>query len=214
MTNPVAQALERAKLAEREEFIRRNEAAMHAALLRQFGDPPLQQTPAMVAALSAFVHWSEAKGVRSFPAAPATVAQFTLENAGLGVDAVSEVLDHIAVMHEANGLANPVATWIVSEALDRVSSETEAPRSWPKEHKWRFTQLPCILRRYLVKHEHQRERTVRQSQNDAAAARQQLAAIQPTEANDVHETGNDPIAPHETGNTNVTAEEIHHTPAA
>jgi hypothetical protein len=178
MTNPVTQALANAKMAERVETWQRNEAAMLATLQRQFGDPPVQQTPAMVAALSAFNAWCELKGVRSYPAQPATVAQFTLENAGLGVDAVSDVLDHIADLHEAASIANPVATWLVSEALDRVSSETEAPRSWPKEHKWRFTQLPCILRRYLVGHEKQREQTVRRAQNEAADSRKQLAAIQ------------------------------------
>ncbi|ANW05733.1 hypothetical protein LMTR13_20830 [Bradyrhizobium icense] len=138
----------------------------------------MEQTPAMMVALSAFVNWCEAKGVRSFPAQPATVAQFTLENAGLGIDVLSEVVDHIADMHEAAGLANPVATWIVAEAMDRIDSRAEAPRSWPKEHKWRFHQLPCILRRYLFAHDRQREKTVRQAQGEAAKARQELAAIQ------------------------------------
>jgi hypothetical protein len=184
MTNPVLQALENAKLAERADLRIRSEAAMHATLLRQFGEPPVQQTPARLAALSAFSNWCDAKGVRFLPARPATVAQFVLENACLGIDAVSEVVDHIADMHEAAGLANPVATWIVAEAMDRVSSDTETPRSWPKEHKWRFAQLPCVLRRYLVRHEVQREKTVRRAQNEAAVARQQLSAIpKPEEAN-------------------------------
>jgi hypothetical protein len=84
MTNPVLQALNNAKLAERESHWQRNEAAMLATLRRQFGDLPVQQTPAMVAALSAFVNWCEARGVRSLPAQPAAAAQFVLENAGLG----------------------------------------------------------------------------------------------------------------------------------
>ncbi|WP_334419520.1 MULTISPECIES: hypothetical protein [unclassified Bradyrhizobium] len=172
------QALNNAKLAERDSHWQRNEAAMLAALKRQFGEAPLKQTPAMVAALSAFVNWCEARGVRSCPAQPAAVAQFALENAGLGIDAISEVVDHIADMHEAAGLANPVATWIVAEAMDRIGGEVETPRSWPKEHKWRFTQLPCILRRYLSAHDKQREKTVRRALNEAATARQELAAIQ------------------------------------
>jgi hypothetical protein len=178
MTSPVHQALENAKLAERTAVWQRNEAAMLAALKRQFGDAPIEQTPAMVDALSAFVNWCEAKGVRSFPAQPATVAQFILENAGLGIDVISEVVGHIADMHEAAGLANPVATWIVAEAMDRIDSGIEAPRSWPKEHKWRFYQLPCILRRYVFAHDRQRETTVRKAQSEAAKARQELTAIQ------------------------------------
>jgi hypothetical protein len=91
----------------------------------------------------------------------------------------------------AAGIANPVVTWIVAEAMDRIGGEVETPRSWPKEHKWRFTQLPCILRRYLAGHERQREKTVRQAQNELAMARQQLAAIQkPAEITD----GNSQIA--------------------
>ncbi len=71
------------------------------------------------------------------------------------------------------------------KAMDRMGSEVEAPRSWPKQHKWRFHQLPCILRRYLVNHERDRERVVRQAQNEAARARQQLAENQKTpEASD------------------------------
>ena len=175
------QAINSVKVAEREEVWQRNEAAMLATLNRQFGEMPISRTPAMDVALSAFFNWCQVKNVRSFPAAPASIAQFILENASLGIDAISEVVDHIADIHEAAGLANPVATWIVSEALDRVSSETEAPRSWPAEHKWRFTQLPCVLRRYLVRHDKQREQTVRRAQNEAAEARRALAAIQKPE---------------------------------
>ncbi|MBR1145078.1 hypothetical protein [Bradyrhizobium sp. AUGA SZCCT0431] len=183
MTNPVLQALSNAKVAERVDAWQRNEAAMLAALKRQFGELPAQQTPARAVALSAFIHWCEAKGVRSCPAQPAVIAQFSLENASLGIDAISEAIDHIAAMHEAAGLANPVATWIVAEALDGIGGDTEAPRSWPKEHKWRFTQLPCVLRRYVAQHERQREKVVRQAHNDAAVAKRQLADIQkPAEA--------------------------------
>jgi hypothetical protein len=186
VSNPVMQAINSMKVAEREEVWQRNEAAMLAVLNRQFGETPISRTPVMDVALSAFFNWCQVKNVRSFPAGPASIAQFILENASLGIDAISEVVDHIADVHEAAGLANPIATWIVSEALDRVSSETEAPRSWPKEHKWRFHQLDCILRRYLVRHDAQREKTVRQAQNAAALARQQLAAIQkPTEVTNV-----------------------------
>jgi hypothetical protein len=176
VTSPVLQAIENAKLAERETVWQRNETAILETLKRQFGEMPLQQTPAMMAALSAFLNWCEAKVVRSCPAKPATVAQFALENASLGIDLISEVLDHIANVHEANGLANPVATWIVAEAMDRIDGNIQVPRSWPKEHWWRFNELPCIIRRYLVQSDKQQEKVIRRAQNEAATARQDLAS--------------------------------------
>ena len=171
MNSPVMQAIGGVRAAEQAQVWQRNESTMLAVLQRQFGERPMKWSPAKDTAQSAFLHWCDIKGVRSFPAAPAAIAQFALENAVLGIDVISEVVDHIAEFHEFQGAANPVATWIVAEAMDSIGGEVDAPHSWPKEQKWRFTQLPCLLRRYLSAADKRQQREIHRALNEAAAAR-------------------------------------------
>jgi hypothetical protein len=73
----------------------------------------------------------------------------------------------------------------------------DAPRSWSKEAKLAFLHLPPEIQVYYAAHEKHRDRAVRRAQNEAAMARQQLAAIQkPTEVK-----------------ANVDTEEVHHAVA-
>lgn len=177
MTSPVLQALSQAREQDRLAGFQHHEAAILAALTHQFGQRPVEQSPARLVTISAFLSWCEAKCVRSCPAQPATIAQFVLEHAGLGIDAIAEIVEHLVDLHEAHGLANPAATWIVAEALDRVSGSIEPPRSWPKKHWWRFGELPCILRRYISGRAREQDRVVAGAQREAAAARRELAAL-------------------------------------
>jgi hypothetical protein len=71
-------------------------------------------------------------------------------------------------------------------------AEIEPPRSWPADWKARFNVLPHDLQSFIARHESRREMALRRAQNEAAAARQRLAALQQTndkdEGNPSHES--------------------------
>lgn len=69
----------------------------------------------------------------------------------------------------------PDARGPVAAAISDIAG-IEPPRSWPDNHKSRFKSLPYDLQRYVAAHEKQREKVLRRAQNEAALARQQLAA--------------------------------------
>lgn len=68
----------------------------------------------------------------------------------------------------------------VFEALlnARVTDIVDPPRSWGREEKERFLQLPPDLQHYYAEREKQRDRTVRLAQNEAAEARKSLADVE------------------------------------
>lgn len=172
-SSPVMQALTNAKRQEQIESWEKQEAALRASL-GILGDSHAQPTaPEAITALTSFKNWCVAKGVRHCPAKPATLAAFVLDHASLGLEALSEVVEHIASAHDAFGFPNPVTTWIVNAAMDRVG-QVEPPRSWPKEYKARFARLPVTLQRYVAAREEQRDKAIRRAQNEAADARKQL----------------------------------------
>lgn len=65
----------------------------------------------------------------------------------------------------------------VLEALiaAKVADIVDPPRSWGKEEKRRFLQLPRDLQLYYAEREKERDRVVRRAQTDAAEARRKLA---------------------------------------
>ncbi|BAR57289.1 hypothetical protein ACVI1J_003703 [Bradyrhizobium diazoefficiens] len=60
----------------------------------------------------------------------------------------------------------------------KVADVVEPPRSWGKEEKQRFLQLPRDLQLYFAKREQQRDDTVRRAQNEAAQARREMKELQ------------------------------------
>src|SRR5204863_782264 len=108
--------------------------------------------PTDTAALGRFTDWCARAGVRCCPATPACVAQFVLDRAAHGVDAIGHAVAAIAAMHLQLGLANPVATPVVGAALARVG-KLDPPRAWPKWLKARFAELPCDLQCAIADHE-------------------------------------------------------------
>jgi hypothetical protein len=68
----------------------------------------------------------------------------------------------------------------VLEALlnAKVADIVDPPRSWGKEEKQRFLQLPPDLQRYYAEREKQRDRHLRRAQNEAAEARKRVAEIE------------------------------------
>jgi hypothetical protein len=54
--------------------------------------------------------------------------------------------------------------------------EIDPPRSWNKDARERFAQLPREAQEYIAAREEERDRVVRQAQNEAARAKQEAAA--------------------------------------
>jgi hypothetical protein len=147
-----------------------------------------------------FVRWCELNGVASCPAAPATVARFVSDCASLGIERLWVAVQQISVMHVSLGLADPTLGGRAAAAISEIAG-VATPRSWPDQHKKRFKSLPYDMQVYLAAHEARRERALRRAQNEAASARQQLAA---SEAHMRNERTNDDQATsvHETREAN------------
>jgi len=54
-------------------------------------------------------------------------------------------------------------------------AQIDPPRSWPVDQKQRFKSLPYDVQVFVAAHEKQREKALRRAQNDAAAARRDIA---------------------------------------
>jgi hypothetical protein len=158
---------------------------------------------ARIQAAPMFARWCELNRVSSCPAAPAAVAKFVRDCASLGIERLWAAVQEISKAHTSLGLADPTLGGVAAAAINEVTG-LEPPRSWPDDRKQRFKSLPYDLQVYVAAHEQQREKVLRRAQNDAAAARQRLAASQhpPTgttkgnEANDLkgHEVDADASA--------------------
>jgi hypothetical protein len=124
-----------------------------------------------------FARWCELNGVRLCPAAPADVAKFVADCASLGIARLWPAVQEISAVHRSLGLADPTLGGIVAAAISDVAG-IDPPRSWPGDRKQRFKSLPYDLQVYVAAHEAQREKVLRRAQNEAAAARRKLAAVQ------------------------------------
>lgn len=122
-----------------------------------------------------FAKWCELNGVSPCPAAPACVARFVVDCAPLGVERLWPALQEISRLHVSAGLADPTLGGVAARAISDLAG-IEPPRSWPAGHKQRFKSLPYDLQLYVTAHEAQREKALRRAQNEAAGARQKLAA--------------------------------------
>jgi hypothetical protein len=123
-----------------------------------------------------FARWCELHGVSSCPAAPAVVARFVADCAALGIERLWPAVQEISRAHVSMGLADPTLGGVAAAAINDVAG-IDPPRAWPNERKQRFKSLPYDLQVYVAAHEARREKEIRKAQNDAAAARQKLAAI-------------------------------------
>jgi hypothetical protein len=74
-------------------------------------------------------------------------------------------------------LADPTLGGAAADAIGEVAAVTP-PRSWPEQHKQRFKSLPYDIQLFVAAHETQREKALRRAQNDAAASRQKLVALE------------------------------------
>ncbi|MGJ4945876.1 hypothetical protein ACQR1W_35305 [Bradyrhizobium sp. HKCCYLS1011] len=124
-----------------------------------------------------FARWCAREGAMFCPATPVAVARFVRDCAGLGMAQLWGALQDISRLHTSKGLADPTLNEPVAFAVNAVSGIVP-PRSWPADRKERFKTLPYDVQAFVASHEVARERTLRRAQNEAAAARRELAAIQ------------------------------------
>jgi hypothetical protein len=125
-----------------------------------------------------FARWCEMNRASFCPAAPADVARFVADCASLGIERLWPAVQDISRAHVALGLADPTLGGVAAVSIGDVAG-IDPPRSWPDDGKQRFKSLPYDLQVYVAAHEAQREKALRRAQNEAASARQKLAALQP-----------------------------------
>ena len=187
--NPVLRALERAKLDAQLIMWERREAELTTAVARLLAvDRPLPKGVGDNEAIATFRGWCELNGVRCLPTQPATLAQFALEHAAVGIEELAETIAAISELHFVQGFPDPAATWIVAAAMQRVG-DIPPPRSWPKNFKAQFSQLPYTVKKYVADHDAQREKVLRRAQNEAARSRRPLAKNEAAERTEKAETG-------------------------
>jgi hypothetical protein len=124
-----------------------------------------------------FVKWCELNRASPCPAAPAAVARFVTDCAALGMERLWPAVLQISRMHTLLDLADPTLGGVAASAMSAIAA-VPPPRSWPGPLKEHFGTLPYDIQVRLAAHEMQRERALRRAQNDAAAARQKLAAVE------------------------------------
>ena len=167
MSNPVLQALANARVAEVVGGLRERDAEISAAVYREIDPPPPASMPAI------FMRWCEDRQVSALPARPASVALFVMQNRSMSLSDLVDLVDQIGAAHVATGMADPTTTYPVPAMLNKIAA-INPPRSWPKEEKQRFLALPYSLQTYVCKREGERDRAVRQAQNEAADVRKKI----------------------------------------
>lgn len=136
-----------------------------------------------------FDKWCAINDHSPLPAMPAAVAAFVSDIAAMGVARIWPMIGTISRAHYTIGLADPTLGGTVSAALNQIA-KIEPPRSWPKEHKFRFAQLPYDLQLYVAAHQAERETELRRAHSEAATLRNELKQLKSKEATD----GNEPHA--------------------
>ena len=122
-----------------------------------------------------FARWCELNTASFCPAMPATVARFAKDCAALGIERLWPAIQDISKLHASLGYADPTLGGLVATAISEVAGIVP-PRSWPDARKQQFKSLPYDIQLFIAGHEGRRERALRRAQNDAASARQKLAA--------------------------------------
>lgn len=142
-----------------------------------------------------FVKWCELNGLSPCPAAPAHVARFVVDCTPLGIERLWPAVQDISRLHVSVGLADPTLGGVAAEAISALAG-IDPPRSWPADCKQRFKSLPYDLQVYVAAHEAQREKALRRAQNEAASARQKLAASLKNETRPNEESKSDETDTH------------------
>src|SRR5262245_28166478 len=160
-----------AQLADMLAQVRANEVAQAEAQIASCFPPPRQLSPEEQQRLVPFLSWCSGQGVRACPARPTTVAAFAQfqQDRGVPRQAIADILSAIEDLHTAASVGNPVATPVVRTVTG--ASTIEAPRSWDKESKFAFRELPPEIQAVIAKREQDRETAMRRAQNEAGELR-------------------------------------------
>ncbi len=113
------------------QVIERVQANNEKKIAAEVGIPRQEVSTEAALLLRHFCAWCKARGVKSLPCAPVTVAAFVRAQGADGVapDQILEALSGIEALHDNQGLPNPVATAVV-----RRRSQNASPNpllSWP-----------------------------------------------------------------------------------
>ena len=159
---------------------RRNVAALESKMGLQ--PPDLQDVERQL--LNSFQTFCRDNGVESLPAAPVVVASFIQGQAATGtnIERILALLDVIEHAHDSRGLSNPVCTFAVRTALNRLfgpdsSVAIDGPRTWSRAEKQVFLALPAQAKEIIAKRAQQDSKAVRAAQNSAAEARNELKQL-------------------------------------
>jgi hypothetical protein len=174
MSNPVMAALAQAKVAEEREA----EQMLNAATCAHLGVPvPAGDTSGEWKTWRAFC---DKQGIRACPALPAAVAVYVLNHGHLG-ERLLKIVESIAAVHVAAGLADPCRSDVIITALAKVAP-IEPPKTWDKAHAIMFARLPRDLQLYINKRAAEDSKAVRNAQNRKAKPNEQSTATADTSA--------------------------------
>ncbi|XSC46798.1 hypothetical protein ACF1BQ_014600 [Bradyrhizobium sp. RDT10] len=139
---------------------------IHVALARQYLE---QHSP--------FGQWALVRRLPVLPTLPIHVAEFVSSSfPSMKLEDLIASMQEVSRLHTSNGLADPCTAQVT--AAFYAIAPIDPPRSWPKDQKACFAELPYGVQKYVAAHDDQRERAIRRAHNEAATARQQLAAIE------------------------------------
>lgn len=127
--------------------------------------------------MTRFQNWCLVMGHHPLPATPLVVAAFIGDHGGLKPEVLFAEVAAIDEQHEALGYSPPGRSDVALKAFDAVHP-VEPPRSWPKEEKRRFLELPHDLQVYFAEHEERREKELKRAFSEAALARQKLKEME------------------------------------
>jgi len=114
-----------------------------------------------------FERWCLLNGEKPYGASPETVVRFINEISSLGISHVWQAVLEISRMHYGSSLNDPTLSGLVTNAINKISG-IQPPRSWPPAEKHRFLSLPFDIQLIISKREADRDREVRQLQNEFA----------------------------------------------
>jgi hypothetical protein len=132
---------------------------------------------------SRFGAWAMVRKLPVLPTLPSYLAEFVSGNfPTMKLEDLIAETQEVSRLHTSNGLGDPCTAQVT--AAFQAIAPIDSPRSWPKDQKVRFAELPYGLQQYVAAHEDQRERAIRRAHNEAATTRQQIEALeQPTKDN-------------------------------
>jgi hypothetical protein len=114
-----------------------------------------------------FQKWCSLRGEQAIPASPTIIARFIKDVAPMGIDRVWPAVLEISRAHYVIGLPDSTISFPVTAAMNDLSGITP-PRSWPAEEKARFLTLPYDIQQTISKREADRDKQIRQMQNEFA----------------------------------------------